>query len=262
MENKNQIARIKVKDLSIGYTHPKTKVLHENISFDILPGDFVALIGSNGIGKSTLLRSLSNLQKPINGKIKVQDKNINHYSASELAHEISLVLTNPPASKNLTALEYISLGRFPHTNWLGHLSKKDKLSINQAIEITQTQDLIHQQCYALSDGQYQRIAIARAIAQDTPIIILDEPTSHLDMHHKVEVLKLLNTLSKEHNKSVIFASHEIEWVIQLCNKIIIMLPNQAKLLETKELLETDLLNQLFSKEYIEFDKNSKRFKII
>lgn len=262
MENKNQIARMNVKDLSIGYTHPETKLLHKNISFDIFPGDFVALIGSNGIGKSTLLRSLSNLQKPISGEVMLHDKNINQYSSSELAHKISLVLTNPPASKNLSVLEYISLGRFPHTNWLGHLTKKDKQAINQAIEITQIQDLIHQQCYALSDGQYQRIAIARAITQDTPIIILDEPTSHLDMHHKVEVLKLLNTLAKEHNKSILFASHEIEWVIQLCNKIMIMMPGQAKLMETEELLESDMLNQLFEKEHIEFDKNTKRFRII
>lgn len=262
MENKNQIGRIKVKDLSIGYTHPETKVLHENISFDIFPGDFVALIGSNGIGKSTLLRSLSNLQKPISGEVILHDKNIHQYSSSELAHEISLVLTNPPASKNLSVLEYISLGRFPHTNWLGHLTEKDKQAINQAIEITQVQDLIHEQCYALSDGQYQRIAIARAIAQDTPIIILDEPTSHLDMHHKVEVLKLLNTLAKEHNKSILFASHEIEWVIQVCNKIFVMMPGQAELMETEELLESDMLNQLFEKEHIEFDKNTKRFRII
>src|SRR5699024_16252 len=164
------------------------------------PGNLISVIGGNGVGKTTLLRTLAKLQNPLNGEIYINNKVLKSFTNTELAKEISLVLTNPPASKSISVYEFIALGRYPHTNWLGKLSDVDNQKVSKAIEVTEVHDLLDYKCYQLSDGQYQRIAIARAIAQDTPIIILDEPTTHLDLYHRAYELKLLQKQATKKKK--------------------------------------------------------------
>jgi iron complex transport system ATP-binding protein len=148
----------------------------------------VALIGVNGVGKSTLLRSLSGLQESLSGEIIINDTPLHNLTPQERSEYISLVLTEQPISKNLSVLELIALGRQPYTNWIGSLSSDDLQHINTAIELVNIEVLRDKKCYELSDGQLQKVLIARALAQNTPVIILDEPTTHLDIYHQAYVL--------------------------------------------------------------------------
>lgn len=259
---KEYLYGIEVKDLTIGYTKPYRKVLHEKLNFVIPTGQLISIIGGNGIGKTTLLRTLSKLEKPLNGKVFIQDSSLSDHSTLEIARKLSLVLTHPPASKSISVREFIALGRFPHTNWVGKLTSLDKEKINQAIKATDVFELLEYKCYQLSDGQYQRVAIARAIAQDTPIILLDEPTTHLDLYNRASILKLLKNLAQTHHKTILFSTHEIELALQLSDKVLLLHSKEVKLGSPKEIIDSGTLDTLFPKDSIYFDSTEQRFKII
>lgn len=260
LEEKNSI--LEVKDLSVGYSHKKgDSIIAKAINFSISQGELVGLVGANGIGKSTLLRTLTGMQNALNGNVFLNQKNIKDYSSFQLATELSVVLTETPASKNLSVLEMISLGRQPYTNWIGALSNEDRKAIDAALKATETTTLAHRKCFELSDGQMQRVAIARALAQDTPVIILDEPTTHLDIYHRAYVLKLLKKLASEAQKTILFSTHEIDLAIQLSDKILIMATHETYFDEPCKLIEEGRFEALFPKETIDFDKNTGRFII-
>ena len=162
-----------------------------DINLKLYEGELIGLVGANGIGKSTLLRTLSRVQPPLHGKIMLSDREIQSYKSIELASKLSIVLTEQIASKNLTVQELVALGRQPYTNWVGKMVDEDIEKVRKAVEVTHITDLISKRCFELSDGQLQKVLIARAIAQDTPFIMLDEPTTHLDIYHKAYILKLL-----------------------------------------------------------------------
>lgn len=253
---------LKTENLSIGYSNKKTQTtIASNINIELYRGELVGLVGANGIGKSTLLRTLTNVQKPISGNILINKKNITEYQALDLAKVMSLVLTEQVASKNLTVSELIALGRQPYTNWVGNLSKKDIEHINQALKQTNIEVLKDKRCFELSDGQLQKVMIARALAQDTDLIILDEPTTHLDMYHKAYILKLLQKLAKETNKTILFSSHEIDLAIQLCDKLIVMTKDNVVSGLPCNLIEKGTFNALFPKDLIEFNKATGSFRV-
>ena len=176
-----------MKDVSVGY---KNTVVADAINFNLSEGELMAIVGVNGVGKSTLLRTLGKVQPKLSGIIKINGKPLEEIKSVVLASEISMVLTEAVASKNMTVRELITLGRQPYTNWIGSLTETDTAKIGEAIQMLELEKLQHQPCYHLSDGQLQRVMIARALAQDTPIILLDEPTTHLDLYHKVQILKI------------------------------------------------------------------------
>src|SRR5699024_1273752 len=240
---------------------PELKVLHKNLNFAIKPGNLVSVIGGNGIGKTTLLRTISKLERPLKGEILIQNNSLSHIDNAEIAKIISLVLTHPPASKSLSVREFIALGRYPHTNWIGSLTEIDKQKIAKAIAVTEVRELLDYKCYQLSDGQYQRIAIARAITQDTPIIILDEPTTHLDLYHRAYVLKLLQNLTKQYQKTILFSTHEIELALQLSDQILLLHPEHVILDTPKNIIYISILSDLFPIDIIYFDPISQRFKV-
>lgn len=231
------------------------------MNFTLHKGEVAAIVGVNGIGKSTLLRTLGKVQPIINGTISLNNKELQSYSSLELASTISLVLTEPLASKNLTVLELIALGRQPYTNWIGKLSKNDKGKIQQAISMVDLESLKNKKCYELSDGQLQRVMIARALAQDTSIILLDEPTSHLDLHHKVQILKLLKYIAHKTQKTILYTSHEIEMAIQLCDKILIMNKKSHEFGKPNELIQKQSFERLFPEDTVKFDAKTGSFKI-
>jgi len=249
-------------DLSIGYQSKKSEsIIASNINVELQNGELIGLVGANGVGKSTLLRTLTRVQPSISGQVLIDSNSIKELSSIQLAKLLSLVLTEYGFSKNLTVYELIALGRQPYTNWIGTLSSSDKDIIDQVIDQTSVEDLRNKKCYELSDGQLQKVMIARALAQDTQLIILDEPTTHLDMYHKAYILNLLKKLASDTGKTILFSSHEIDLAIQLCDKLIVMTEHEVISGTPKELISNGSFDNLFPEDLIIFDKDSGAFKV-
>lgn len=262
MAENNQHTILQTKNLSIGYRSKKKEtVVASNVNIQLKKGELIGLVGANGIGKSTLLRTLTNVQKPLKGDIIINGKSVLDYEPLELAKQMSLVLTEQIMSKNLSVFELVALGRQPYTNWVGNLSETDLSIINKAISQTNIEDLIQRKCFELSDGQLQKVMIARALAQDTDLIILDEPTTHLDMYHKAYILKLLQKLSKETNKTILFSSHEIDLAIQLCDTMIVMTTDEVISETPCNLITRGTFNKLFPQDLIAFDEKTGSFRV-
>ncbi len=249
-------------DLSVGYFSKKETIcVAQNVNLDLSEGKLIALIGANGIGKSTLLRTLTGIQKPLSGTIFLNEKDIQTFDSLTLAQNLSLVLTEKLPPSNLTVFELIALGRQPYTNWIGKLSNEDLEKINQAIEQTQIEHLVSKKHFEISDGQLQKVLVARALAQDTPLIILDEPTTHLDLLHKVSLIKLLKNLSFQNNTCILFSTHEIDLAIQLADEIIVMTEDFVVQDEPCNLISKGVFNLLFKDENIVFDSEKGKFVV-
>jgi len=262
MNNKIQHIVLKTDKLSIGYkTKKEETIVASNINLELHKGELIGLVGVNGIGKSTLLRTLTNVQNSLSGQIIINNKSLADYKPEDLAKAMSLVLTEAIASKNLTVFELVALGRQPYTNWVGNLSENDISIINQSLQQTNIESLKDKRCFELSDGQLQKVMIARALAQDTDLIILDEPTTHLDMYHKAYILKLLQKLAKDTNKTILFSSHEIDLAIQLCDKMVVMTNLSVVSSTPCDLIAKGIFNNLFPKDMITFDEMSGSFRI-
>jgi iron complex transport system ATP-binding protein len=251
---------IETKDLNIGYQQKKTvSTIQKNISVQLFKGEFVGILGKNGIGKSTLLRTLAGVQDAISGNVFIQGKSIQSYNLKELSGLISLVLTERLPESQLTVYELVALGRQPYTNWIGRLGKKDIDQIKWALEQTETLSLANRHFNELSDGQLQRVLIARALAQDTQIIMLDEPTAHLDMHHTIKIFKLLKKLSKETNKTIIITTHEVNLAIKSADQLILLTDKEVIAGNKKVLIERNSFDHLFSSEIINFNASLEQF---
>lgn len=262
MATEQQHIVLETKNLSIGYaSKKKINQVAGSINIVLQKGHLVGLVGANGIGKSTLLRTLTNVQKPLEGTIFINSKSLLEYEPVELAKQLSLVLTEPIASKNLSVFELVALGRQPYTNWVGNLSQVDMDIINKALQQANIEALKTKKCFELSDGQLQKVMIARALAQDTDLIILDEPTTHLDMYHKAYILKLLQKLAKESGKTILFSSHEIDLSIQLCDAMIVMTKDNVVSGQPCDLIEKGTFNSLFPEDLIVFDEKSGSFRV-
>ena len=260
MNSKKNI--LETKNLSIGYHKGKTSsIVAKDINLNLKQNQLTAVLGANGIGKSTLIKTLCQFEKPISGGIFLEERNIQNINLTEIAKQLSVVLTNRIQTKNLTVFELVALGRQPYTNWLGKLTENDSKIIDNAFQLTETSDLKHKKVYELSDGQMQKVLITRALAQDTPLIILDEPTTHLDIYHKVSVLKLLKKLTVEANKTILFSSHHIELALQLCDQVVLMTTEKVYIDSPKNLIDTGVFETLFPDELIVFDKTQLNFKI-
>ena len=253
---------LETQNLKIGYRkkHQET-VIASGIDINVRKGELVAVIGVNGVGKSTFLRTLSGIQPALEGNVLINGEDRKDLSSEKLAVLISLVLTEQPLSKNLGVAELVALGRQPYTNWIGSLSAEDKQKVTHALQLVNIENIQHTKCYELSDGQLQKVLIARALAQDTPIMILDEPTSHLDMYHKAQVLKLLKQLSVQTGKAILFATHEINLALELCDKIILMKPEEVVEGSPEELIQKGAFESIFPSDLIFFDSNTRSFRI-
>ena len=247
-------------NLSVGYSSKKEiKTIATHINLNLKKGELIALIGANGIGKSTLLRTLIGIQPPLSGNIILNGININEYDSISFAQNLSIVLTEKLPPSNLTVFEIIALGRQPYTNWLGNLSDNDISKINEAMELTQITSLAEKKHYEISDGQLQKVLVARALAQDTPLIILDEPTTHLDLLHKVSLFKLLKKLAKETNKCILFSTHDIDMAIQISDEMIIMTDENVVQDQPCNFISKGNFETLFKNEHIAFDSEKGKF---
>lgn len=251
-----------VSNLEIGYRDKgRTTPLSGKVSFELPPGSLNAVVGINGIGKSTLLRTLSGMQPSLSGEILIEGTPLKKLQLSKRAQLLSIVLTEPLASKNLRVREMVSLGRHPYTNWLGQLGHGDKQLIAESLHKMELTHIADQPCHTLSDGQLQRALIARALAQDTPLVLLDEPTTHLDLYHKVQILKLLREVAHTAGRTILFSTHEIGLAIQLCDHILLLQKEEASFGTPCELIEKGDFERMFPGEAIRFDPDSGNFLV-
>ena len=254
---------LNIDNLGIGYTLKKDQknILFKDINLTANSGELIALIGKNGIGKSTLLRNIAGLQEPIHGKISFYNQLLKKYKRSEFARMVSFVSTEIVQVSNLKVFDLVALGRFPHTNWMGKLQTKDIVRSNDAIEMVGMSTFLNKNVNEISDGERQRVMIARTLAQDTKIIVLDEPTAFLDLPNKYEIVHLLNNLSKDENKTVIFSTHDLNIAIQEADKIWLMIDDKVIEGAPEDLILNETFNKLFEKSNLNFDKVKGDFQM-
>ncbi|MDP6922629.1 MAG: ABC transporter ATP-binding protein [Lutibacter sp.] len=253
---------IRTAALSIGYrTKKHTNCLASDLDIGVAAGQLISVLGQNGIGKSTLLRTLTRVQPALSGQIFLQGQAIEQLNRSDLSQHLSLVLSENLPESNLSVFELVALGRQPYTNWLGTLTDKDLKAVYRSLEQTQTQHLAKMPARELSDGQRQKVLISRALAQDTPIIVLDEPTSHLDLHHTIHIFSLLKELATNHQKTIIVSTHEVNLALSLADQLWLMSPGSFIAGKTTDLIDSEALDRLFDSDLIHFDKAQKQFNI-
>ncbi|WKV12858.1 ABC transporter ATP-binding protein [Marivirga harenae] len=207
-------------DLSIGYRSGKSENrLMNNLNLSIPKGKLIALLGANGVGKSTLIRTLANLQAALQGKVFLNDKEVKNYTAKNFAKQVSLVLTDPIQSGNLNVKDLVEMGRYPFTNWTGRLQAIDQEKVENAINLCAIAYLKDANIAEISDGQLQKAMIARALAQDGELMLLDEPTVHLDANNRYIVLELLRKLVDETQKSILISTHQVEIALKMADHI-------------------------------------------
>lgn len=212
----------------IKYGYGEKMVLNE-ISFSVKKGEFISILGPNGSGKSTLLKTLNNIYKPWEGKILVRGKNIKELKKKELAKNMALVLQDNSVDYEFTVEDIVLMGRHPHKGRFQREDENDYKIISESLEMTNTTELRHRKITELSGGERQRVMIAKALAQRASIILLDEPTSHLDINHQIEILKLLKDMNKKRGTTIILVIHDINLGVRYSDKIIIL--NKGKILD-------------------------------
>lgn len=251
------------QQLSVGYTNKKSTLrVASSIEISLQKGQLISMVGVNGVGKSTLMRTLAGLQKPLSGSVMIDGKNITEYTATQLAQKLSLVLTEKLPPSQLSVYELIALGRQPYTNWLGDLSQDDVQKIEQAIELTQINHLRNKKYFEISDGQLQTVMIARALAQDTHLIILDEPTTHLDWLHKISLMQLLKKLSHETGKCILFSTHDLDMALEYSDQMVVITSEKCWQNTPEQLIAEGVFSELFPKDQVKFDVIGKRFILI
>lgn len=237
-------------ELDVGYGK---KTVVGNISLDIERGRIVCLIGPNGAGKSTILHTLAGLIKPLRGNIKLDGNDINNIKRSEIAKKISLVLSGSEMPNLTTVYELVSFGRAPYTGYFGRLSKKDHEIVKEALLRVGAYELRDRFCSELSDGEKQKVMIARAIVQQPELFILDEPTSHLDISHKIEVMRILTALTVENGLTVLMSLHDIDLALKYCDDIIAVKNGQITAYGPPEqVIKNGDVNKLFDVNNAEF----------
>jgi iron complex transport system ATP-binding protein len=214
---------IRLAGLSIGYSAKHSvKVVAEGISDTIRSYELTCLIGENGAGKSTLLRTLSGFLPPLSGEIEIMGKPLKSYKEIELAKVIGVVLTEKSNLQNMTVEELVGMGRSPYTGFWGRLRAEDRAKVAEAIALVGINELKDRLVQTLSDGERQKVMIAKALAQETPIIFLDEPTAFLDYPSKVEILNLLHKLSSEAGKTIFLSTHDLELALRVADRVWLM----------------------------------------
>ncbi|MDW3195937.1 MAG: ABC transporter ATP-binding protein [Cytophagales bacterium] len=203
-------------DLAIGY--PGKPALQKDLNLAVNQGQIISLMGQNGVGKTTFLKTINGLLPVISGEVRMNGQSLEKLSRLEIAKDCALVLTEKPANHQLSVIDLVAMGRHPYSNWLGLLSQEDKTAVESAIHQTKIDYIAERKIGELSDGQLQKVMIARALAQDTNLIILDEPVAHLDLNNKIEVMRLLREIAKQ-GKGILISTHDIQVTTQLSDEL-------------------------------------------
>ena len=261
MEHK---AAIELKNVGIGYqTKHGVRTVAEGINGAIYSGALTCLLGANGVGKSTLLRTLSAFQPKTAGEILIEGRELSSFTDKELSRRIGVVLTEKPDVRNMSVRELVSLGRSPYTGFWGTYSKEDLQIVDAAIAQVNIEDLSRRMVHTLSDGERQKVMIAKALAQQTPVIYLDEPTAFLDYPSKVEVLQLLSSISHTSGKIIFLSTHDVELALQLADTIWLMTRGEGVTIGTPQALaESGALGRFIERDGIVFDRETLTIRIV
>ncbi len=249
---------IRFQSLSLGYG---SRILIDSLSATVKRGELTALVGRNGTGKSTLLRAIAGLGERKGGDILLGDKSIDSLSTTELATMVAFVTTDKVRIANLRCRDVVALGRAPYTNWIGRMQEQDEEIVMRSMELVGMSDYADKTMDRMSDGECQRIMIARALAQQTPIILLDEPTAFLDMPNRYELCTLLQRLAHEEQKCILFSTHELDIALALCDSIALISPPQLHLLPTEEMVKSGYIEKLFTSGIVNFDPATRSVSI-
>ena len=246
---------IQGQDLSIGYrTGKQEKIVHEHLNFQLHAGELTCLLGANGTGKSTLLRTLSASQPALSGKLDIMGKPLTEYTEKERSRTIGVVLTDKTFAGGLSVYELVGLGRQPHTGFFGRLNKEDKRIIEEAMEHVGIAHKAHSYTAELSDGERQKAMIAKALVQECPLILLDEPTAFLDVVSRIEIMHLLHRLAVEQQKAILLSTHDIEQALVLSDKLWLLSKEHGlQTGVTEDIILNHQMENLFDKKDIRFD---------
>ena len=238
---------IELHNLTVGYGE---KAILSDINQTLEPGRLVCLLGSNGVGKSTILRTLAGFQPPLSGEVLLDGKDLSSLSLSQRSKTVSIVLTERVGVPYMKVADLVGMGRSPYTGFFGKLTKEDRQIIGEAIEMVGISSLAERTIDTLSDGERQKAMLAKALAQQTPVILLDEPTAFLDFHAKISMLRLMQKLAHETNKIILMSTHDVEMALRLSDLLWIVQDGKIQTGTTASLTESGILRQFLGDEAI------------
>ncbi len=264
MNNNNSI--ISTQNLDIGFPakgrRKSPTVVASNIDVELQGGEVVCLLGPNGSGKSTLIRTLTGLHNPLDGDVLLNGKNLDFFAVKEIAQKISTVLTDRITIGNISVYELVAFGRSPYTGWFGSLNKKDKEIVEWAIASAGIEQFVDRDVLHLSDGERQKVMIARALAQDTSAVLLDEPTAHLDLPNRVEIIRLLRKLTHDTQKGILLSTHELDLALKAADTLWLISRDGKVITGTPEDLVLDgTFESVFEKDSFDFDRSTGSFTL-
>jgi iron complex transport system ATP-binding protein len=250
------------RDLAVGYRHRKERrAVLERVNLSVERGELVCLLGPNGIGKSTLMRTLARMQPPLWGAIEIDGTAIGSLSASALAQRLGVVLTERVAVESLRARQIVALGRYPHSGWLGGLNQRDDEVVAWAIDAVGATHLADRDFARMSDGERQRIMVARALAQEPVLLMLDEPTAFLDVPGRVELMGLLRRLSHDNDLAVVVTTHDLELALRTADVIWLLMPGGEVVVGAPEdVMLSGAIAQAFEGRQIRFHPEERSFR--
>lgn len=248
---------LRLQQLTTGYG--KT-VVSSQLSCTLPTASLTVLMGTNGAGKSTLLRTLAGFIRPISGSVCCGENNITHLTPRELAKTLSVVLTFRPTADALTVQEVVEMGRMPYAQFFAKSTPADAQTIERAMQLTQTQDLAHRFVNTLSDGERQRVFIAKALAQNTPVILLDEPTAFLDFPAKVHTMKLLSELAHAEGKSILLSTHDVELALRFADTLWLLSADGIVSGTPKQLSHEGAIAHFFARDGLCYNAEQMRFE--
>ncbi|MGM0546465.1 MAG: ABC transporter ATP-binding protein [Bacteroidota bacterium] len=257
---------ISTRNLKIGFPakgrRRKSTVVASQIDVALEKGQVVCLLGPNGSGKSTLIRTLAGLHYPLSGDIELCGQSLDHFSIKQVAQKVSTVLTDRITTGNISVYELVAFGRSPYTGWFGSLNKKDEEIVEWAISSAGIKAFVDRDVLHLSDGERQKVMIARALAQDTPAVLLDEPTAHLDLPNRVEIIRLLRRLAHQTEKGILLSTHELDLALKAADTLWLINRGGEVITGTPEDLVLDgTFESVFEKDSFDFDRSTGSFTL-
>ncbi|UXP32144.1 ABC transporter ATP-binding protein [Reichenbachiella agarivorans] len=245
--------------LSIGYGE---KIIASEVSLALQPGQLICLLGQNGVGKSTLLRTLSGTQTPLSGEVMIGEEKLSNMDRKDLAKQIGIITTDKIGMSNMSVRELVALGRFPYTNWIGKESTEDKRKIQESIDLCKINYIEHAKLGTLSDGQFQKAMVARALAQDTDFILMDEPTAHLDIVNRIDMFGLFAAIKSKTQKAILVSTHELDLSLQFADQLWLMDFNSAIVSgDPASLIQSGAITKIFHHEEYEIDLSNAKSMI-